>query len=396
MVLGLVAMVLGLYVPAIATLCNLDFCGMTTKTFWILLLAAACLLAVEREVRAQSALEKLEQQIRQRNSRRNADNNADPNAASSSGIGANADGTGVRESAYLGLVADDSNDRGRGVRVLSIRPGSPAERAGIRRYDMITSIAGTRVRQMSDLSGILGTFSPGQIATFDLLRDGKKQSVKVAFGRRPGDVQTPATVMPPSIPPDTTNSTTPTTAQTTPSITPRALSKKPVASAVAPITPSNEAMPSSEAPPSSSLSLPEPPMPPELVATPSGSTSNQRSGDSKTVEVIPSQPMDTLPEPSEQPVGPELLAPSETAPKTSATTKVLPPVSIQKNETVESSASTASNSKALSNERMEQLQRRIDELERHATELKQHATKLEQRVAELERALEEAKKTQSK
>ena len=46
--------------------------------------------------------------------------------------------TGQR--AYLGAVADDN--AGRGVRVLSVRSGGPADHAGLRPQDLIVSAAG--------------------------------------------------------------------------------------------------------------------------------------------------------------------------------------------------------------------------------------------------------------
>jgi hypothetical protein len=131
---------------------------------------------------AQSALERLEQQIRQRNS---SSANANRSAETSNPRNRTSGNDSNAELVYLGLVADDQNDRGRGVRVLAIHPGGPAEKAGIRNQDLITAMTGTRIRQMSDLSDILETFTPGQTISVDLIRDGKKHAVKLVLGRRP-------------------------------------------------------------------------------------------------------------------------------------------------------------------------------------------------------------------
>jgi len=85
---------------------------------------------------------------------------------------------------YLGLVADDKKDRGRGLRVLDVRPDGPAEKAGIRKHDLITALAGVQVRQMAEMADILELFPAGDTLTVDILRAGKPQKVKVTLGRR--------------------------------------------------------------------------------------------------------------------------------------------------------------------------------------------------------------------
>jgi len=136
---------------------------------------------------AQSALERLERQIRQRAEQpAGGEKVADgpvppPPPAPGNDLGKPND----VEPGYLGVVADDQNDRGRGVRILAVHPASPGEKAGLRRQDLVTAIAGIRVRQMSDMSDILETFGAGQVLEFDILRDGKSQKVKVTLGQRP-------------------------------------------------------------------------------------------------------------------------------------------------------------------------------------------------------------------
>jgi membrane-associated protease RseP (regulator of RpoE activity) len=90
-----------------------------------------------------------------------------------------------RRAGYLGLTADDANDRGRGVRVLAVRAGGPAAAAGLKANDLITAIGGVRVREMSDMAEILALFSAGDTVAMDIQRDGKQQQVKVALGQSP-------------------------------------------------------------------------------------------------------------------------------------------------------------------------------------------------------------------
>lgn len=50
----------------------------------------------------------------------------------------------------------------RGIYVGDVKPGSVAEKAGIRRGDVITSVAGKRVKNMSTLDQLIDTLESGQ------------------------------------------------------------------------------------------------------------------------------------------------------------------------------------------------------------------------------------------
>ncbi len=100
-----------------------------------------------------------------------------------------------KDSGYLGVLADDDKD---GVRVLDVRPAAPAEKAGIKKDDLITGVAGIDVSRMADMAEVLDLFPAGDSVTFDLLRGEKKLAVKVVLGRRPTPaVKPPATELPP-------------------------------------------------------------------------------------------------------------------------------------------------------------------------------------------------------
>ena len=83
------------------------------------------------------------------------------------------------------MVADDQKDRGRGVRVVEVYRGGPADKAGIRKQDLITAIGGIRVRQMTDMADMLNTFMPGQGVDFELLRDGRLVKLRATMAERP-------------------------------------------------------------------------------------------------------------------------------------------------------------------------------------------------------------------
>jgi hypothetical protein len=143
-------------------------------------------------VLGQPVLERLEQSIRQRLGETNAPAESTdapameaPSEAAAERPGEEAGEKARAEPGYLGVVADDSKDRGRGVRILEVRPDGPADRAGLRKQDLITGVAGIRVRQMTDLADVLILVAAGDSVVFDVLRGAKQQKVKVTLGRRP-------------------------------------------------------------------------------------------------------------------------------------------------------------------------------------------------------------------
>jgi membrane-associated protease RseP (regulator of RpoE activity) len=102
---------------------------------------------------------------------------------------------------WLGVVADDENDRGRGVRVLEITPNGPAAKAGFRVQDLITSVGGIRVRQMSELADMVGLYKPGDVVNFEVQRGGKVEKFPATLGERPAQPgETPAATATPALP----------------------------------------------------------------------------------------------------------------------------------------------------------------------------------------------------
>jgi len=128
---------------------------------------------------AQSALERLEQRLRQELAQ--GLRPAQPGQIVAEPV---ADKGPEVQPGYLGVTADDRNDRGRGVRILAMHPGGPGEKAGLRTQDLIVDIAGVRVRQMSDMADVLAAFPPGQTVTVEVLRRGVYEKVKVTLGLR--------------------------------------------------------------------------------------------------------------------------------------------------------------------------------------------------------------------
>ncbi len=95
-------------------------------------------------------------------------------------------GSPAAEPGYLGITADDRSDLGRGVRIVSVRPASPAEQAGLASGDLITAIDDRPVRLMSDVAAALSGKPAGTKVAVMIDRAGTQQQHEVTLGQRPG------------------------------------------------------------------------------------------------------------------------------------------------------------------------------------------------------------------
>ena len=73
--------------------------------------------------------------------------------------------------------------RAAGGLVTQVVPGSPAERAGVRAGDVITTIAGHVVRSNADLRNAIGFLRVGDEVTIDLLHDGRREQRHAILAR---------------------------------------------------------------------------------------------------------------------------------------------------------------------------------------------------------------------
>ena len=91
----------------------------------------------------------------------------------------------------------------RGALVNVVVPGSPAEKAGVQRMDVVRSVNGRAVNEYSDLPPIIGAMAPGSKVTLEVIRDGKPRTLTAtltaldeeavaAAGETPRDSQAPA------------------------------------------------------------------------------------------------------------------------------------------------------------------------------------------------------------
>ncbi len=97
--------------------------------------------------------------------------------------------------AYLGSVPDYSamDATTGGVLLSDVRPGSPADKAGIRGKDRIVSIGGTRIENLYDMSYALQDHKPGDTVDIIVVRGGERLTLRATLTTRGG---TPMTAMP--------------------------------------------------------------------------------------------------------------------------------------------------------------------------------------------------------
>jgi len=152
-------------------------------------------LAAVENASAQSALKKLEQMIRAQRGAAAEDRPAAADQEAGQGpkraAAGGAAGQPAREKGYLGITVDDRRDQRHGVRVSKVVPGGPADKAGIRPHDLITSLGGVPVRRMEEMAAILGRIAPGDVLQFEVLRDAERHRLEVTFGRRPSETEGP-------------------------------------------------------------------------------------------------------------------------------------------------------------------------------------------------------------
>jgi putative serine protease PepD len=91
------------------------------------------------------------------------------------------------ERAYLGASTAEASS---GVVVQSATSGSPAQRAGLRNGDVITSVDGARVSQSSDVADAIEDRRPGESVEVEVSRGGDSRTITVELGTRPANTGT--------------------------------------------------------------------------------------------------------------------------------------------------------------------------------------------------------------
>ncbi|HLY11268.1 MAG TPA: PDZ domain-containing protein, partial [Planctomycetota bacterium] len=87
-------------------------------------------------------------------------------------------------SGYLGAYVEETKD---GVKVMDVRPDSPADRAGLQVGDVILAVTERKIASRDELLQRLWQRKPGARVRLSLKRDGEDLDIEVVLGRNPDD-----------------------------------------------------------------------------------------------------------------------------------------------------------------------------------------------------------------
>jgi len=85
--------------------------------------------------------------------------------------------------ASTGSIPDFSY-KGEGVKISSVIEGSPGEKAGLLKDDIITALNGEKVSNLMEYSNALKKYQPGDVVEMDVLRNGQEEVISITLGER--------------------------------------------------------------------------------------------------------------------------------------------------------------------------------------------------------------------
>ena len=101
---------------------------------------------------------------------------------------------------YLALLPQDIDEKlakamnlksMEGSLVGNVTPGGPADKAGIKRGDVITEVDGNKIKDSTQLRNVVAAVKPGTKLHITLLRDGKEMKVTAELDERPKESEAP-------------------------------------------------------------------------------------------------------------------------------------------------------------------------------------------------------------
>ncbi|AFI04014.1 Do family serine endopeptidase [Helicobacter cetorum] len=99
--------------------------------------------------------------------------------------------TGKIERGYLGVGLQDANndlqssyDGKEGAVVISVEKDSPAKKAGLLVWDLITEVNGKKVKNSNELKNLIGSMLPNQKVTLKVIRDKKERFFTLILAER--------------------------------------------------------------------------------------------------------------------------------------------------------------------------------------------------------------------
>jgi membrane-associated protease RseP (regulator of RpoE activity) len=93
-------------------------------------------------------------------------------------------GQGSGYGPFFGVIPDFGEAERPGVKITGVRPGSPAEKAGVRAGDVIVRFAGVEVKTLEDLTFALRGHRAGDRVDVIVERDGKEHPVSAVLENR--------------------------------------------------------------------------------------------------------------------------------------------------------------------------------------------------------------------
>ena len=87
---------------------------------------------------------------------------------------------------YLGSVPDMAAGNVPGLKLTGVRPGSPADAAGLKAGDIVVELGGVAVTDLYSYSAALYAHKPGDRVTIAVMREGKRVEVSAVLGKRGG------------------------------------------------------------------------------------------------------------------------------------------------------------------------------------------------------------------
>lgn len=97
---------------------------------------------------------------------------------------------GVIERGYLGVSIQDVSEElkdvyknQKGAVVISIEKDSPAQKGGLKIWDLITKVNGVNVRSAAELKNIIGTLNPNTKVTLTIMRDKNERTLSLTLAK---------------------------------------------------------------------------------------------------------------------------------------------------------------------------------------------------------------------
>ncbi|MGF1580863.1 MAG: S1C family serine protease [Gemmataceae bacterium] len=85
------------------------------------------------------------------------------------------------DKAYIGVQGDPD---GKSAKIIEVYEDSPAEKAGMKKGDIVVKFAGKSVKTFTDLANAVGRQRPGRTVDVIVDRDGERVTLKLTLGRR--------------------------------------------------------------------------------------------------------------------------------------------------------------------------------------------------------------------